>query len=231
MVKHALAISASQGAISSLQVFKALFRIPSGPSAVLFKRRLIVLAISSIIMSLSTLRRVTGVLPMMSLRSAGAGQGKNLFIRIFTFLSLLLVACGSSALYRGGKCGSSTRRPTFFFAHFTMAQRPLLQGRLGLKVYSFINRLQLFLASFFRVFFNWFLVSLYRLSFLGLWLLVYFLLACYWLAIRTAHCMDHACRARQLYSRVQHACLSRPLPQFSSIQSQLPRPKGLGGFL
>jgi len=34
-----------------------------------------VLAISSVVMSLSTLRRVTGVSPVMSLRSAGAGWG------------------------------------------------------------------------------------------------------------------------------------------------------------
>ena len=32
-----------------------------------------VLAISLVVMSLSTLRRVTGVSPVMSLRSAGAG--------------------------------------------------------------------------------------------------------------------------------------------------------------
>jgi len=32
-----------------------------------------VLAISLVVMSLSTFRRVTGVLPVMSLRSAGAG--------------------------------------------------------------------------------------------------------------------------------------------------------------
>jgi hypothetical protein len=73
MVKYALAISASQGAISSLYIFKALFRILSSPSTVLFKRRLIVLAISSVIISLSTLRRVTSVLPVISLRSARAG--------------------------------------------------------------------------------------------------------------------------------------------------------------
>jgi hypothetical protein len=66
-VKHALATSASQGAISGPQVFKALFGIPSGPSAVLFKRRLIVLAISSVIMSLSTHRRVTGVSPVITI--------------------------------------------------------------------------------------------------------------------------------------------------------------------
>ena len=196
IVKHALAISISQGAISGPQVFKALFRILSSPSTILFKRRLIVLAISSIVMSLLTYRRVTGVLPIILLRSARAGQGKNLSIRIFTFLLLLLVACASPALYRGGRCGSSARRPAFFFTYFAIVQRPLLWGRLGLKVYLFINRLQLFLASFFRVFFNWFLVSLYCLSSLGLWLLIYFLLARRWLAIRTAHYADHACRAQ-----------------------------------
>jgi len=66
-----------------------------------------VLAISSVIMSLLTLRRVTGVLPVMLLRSAGAGWGKNLSVRIFAFLSLSLVACGSPALYRGGRYRSS----------------------------------------------------------------------------------------------------------------------------
>jgi len=65
-------MSISQGAISGLQVFRALFRILSGPSAVLFKRRLIVLAISLVVMSLLTLRRVTSVLLVMLLRSAGA---------------------------------------------------------------------------------------------------------------------------------------------------------------
>ena len=65
-----------------------------------------VLAISSVVMSLSTCRRVTGVSPVMSLRSAGAGWGKNLSVRIFAFLSLLLVACVSPALRRGGRCGS-----------------------------------------------------------------------------------------------------------------------------
>jgi hypothetical protein len=93
---------------------------------VLFERRLIVLAISSVVISLSTLRRVTGVLPVMSLRSAGAGWGKNLSVRIFAFLLLLLVACGSPALRRGGRCGSSTGRPAFFFAHFAIVYRPLL---------------------------------------------------------------------------------------------------------
>ena len=56
IVKYTLAISISQGAISGLQVFKALFRILSRPSTILFKRRLIVLAISSIIISLLTYR-------------------------------------------------------------------------------------------------------------------------------------------------------------------------------
>jgi len=122
-------------------------------------------------MSLLTRRQVTSISPMILLRSAGAGWGKNLSIRIFAFFLLLLVACNSPALRRGSRCRSSTRRLTFFFAHFAIAQRPLLWGRLGLEVCSFINRLQLFLASFFRVFFNWFLVYLYRLSSSGSWLL------------------------------------------------------------
>ena len=121
IAKHALAISISQGTISSLQVFKALFRILSSPSTILFKRRLIVLAISSIIISLSTLRRVIGVLPIILLRSTRASQGKNLSIRIFTFLLLLLVAYNSPTLYRGSRYRSSTRRPTFFFTYFTIA--------------------------------------------------------------------------------------------------------------
>ena len=130
-----------------------------------------VLAISLVIMLLLTLRRVTGALPMISLRSAKASQGKNLSIRIFAFLLLLLVVSDSPGLYRGGRCGSSTRRPAFLFAHFAILQRPLLWGRLRLVVYLFINRLQLFLTSFFRVFFSWFLVSLYCLSSSGSWLL------------------------------------------------------------
>ena len=97
-------------------------RILSSPSTILFKRRLIVLAISSIVISLSTLRRVTGVLPVMSLRSTRASQGKNLSIRIFTFLLLLLVVAYSSpTLYRGSRYKSSARRPTFFFTYFTIA--------------------------------------------------------------------------------------------------------------
>jgi hypothetical protein len=79
-----------------------------------------VLAISSVVMSLSTLRRVTGVSPVMSLRSAGAGWGKNLSIRIFAFSSLLLMAYSSPALRRGGRCRSSTRRPAFFFTYFAI---------------------------------------------------------------------------------------------------------------
>ena len=143
-------------------------------------------------MSLLTHRRVTSVLPIMLLRSTRAGLGKNLSIRIFTFLLLLLVAYNSLTLHRGSRYRSSTRRPTFFFAHFAIAQRPLLQGRLRLEVCLFINYLQLFLASFFRVFFNQFLISLYCLLSLGLQLLIYFLLAYYQLAIRTAHYADHA---------------------------------------
>ena len=49
-----------------------LFSILSSPSTILFKRRLIVLAISSVIISLSTLRRVTGASPVISLRSTKA---------------------------------------------------------------------------------------------------------------------------------------------------------------
>ena len=146
-----------------------------------------VLAISSIILSLLTYRQVTSVSPVMLLRSAKANQGKNLFIRIFTFLLLLLVACNSPTLYRGGRYRSFTKYFVFFFAYFAIAQRPLLQGRLRLKVYLFINYPQLFLASFLRVFFNQFLISLYYLLSLGLQLLVYFLLTYYWLVIRTVY--------------------------------------------
>ena len=132
----------------------------------------------------------------MLLRSTRASQGKNLSIRIFAFLLLLLVAYNSPTLYRGSRYRSSTSRPTFFFTYFTIAYRPLLQGRLRLEVYLFINRLQLFLTSFFRVFFNQFLISLYRLLSLGLQLLKYFLLTYYQLAIRTAYYTDYAYRAQ-----------------------------------
>ena len=122
IVKHTLAISASQGTKSGPQVFKALFRILFSPSAILFKRQLIVLAISSVIILLLTYRRVTSILPVILLRLARAGQGKNLSIRIFTFLLLLLVAYNSPALYRGGRYRSFTKRPTFFFfTHFAIA--------------------------------------------------------------------------------------------------------------
>ena len=57
-----------------------------------------VLAISLVIMSLLTLRRVTGASPIISLRSAKAGWGKNLSVRIFAFLSLSLVASDSPGL-------------------------------------------------------------------------------------------------------------------------------------
>ena len=64
-------------------------------------------------------------------------------------------------------------------------------GEAQLVVYSLINRLQLFLTSFFRVFFSQFLISLYYLSSLGLQLLIYFLLARYWLAIRSIYYIDY----------------------------------------
>ena len=121
ITKYALAISISQGAISSLQVFKALFRILLSLSTILFKRRLIVLAISSAIISLLIYRRVTSVLPIILLRSARASQGKNLFIRISTFLLLLLVAYNFPILYRGSKYRFSTRSLTLFFTFFAIA--------------------------------------------------------------------------------------------------------------
>ena len=61
-------------------------------------------------------------------------------------------------------------------------------------VYLFMNSFQLFLASFFRVFFNWFFMSLYCLSFLGLQLLIYFLFVCRWLITKSVYCIDYACR-------------------------------------
>ena len=120
IIKYTLAISASQGAISSPQVFRASFGILSGPSTILFKRRLIVLAISSVIILLLTLRQVAGILPVILLRSTRAGQGKNLSIRIFAFLLLSLIAGNSPVLRIGGRCGSSTRRPAFFFTYFAI---------------------------------------------------------------------------------------------------------------
>ena len=69
IIKYTLAISVSQGTINGPQVFRALFRIPSSPSAVLFKRRLMVLAISSIIILLLTLRRVISILFIILLKS------------------------------------------------------------------------------------------------------------------------------------------------------------------
>ena len=190
MPRHQASSSLHHHTISSLQVFKALFRILFRLSAILFKRRLIVLAISSVDISLLTYRRVTSALPVILLRSARASQGKNLSIRIFTFLLLLLVTYNSPTLYRGSRYRSSTSRPTFFFTYFTIAYRPLLQGRLRLEVYLFINYLQLFLTSFFRVFFSQFFISLYYLLSLGLQLLKYFLLTRRLLAIRTAYYTD-----------------------------------------
>src|SRR6266576_5911858 len=102
-------MSASRGTISGPQVFRALFGILSSPSTILFKRRLIVLAISLVVILLLTLRQVTSILLVILLRSARASWGKNLFIRIFAFLSLLLMACSSPALYRGNMYRSSTR--------------------------------------------------------------------------------------------------------------------------
>ena len=166
-----------------------------------------VLAISSVVISLLTLRQVTGVLLVISLRSTRAGQGENLSIRIFAFLLLLLVAYSLPTLYRGSRYRSSTRRPAFFFTYLTIVQRPLLQGMLVLVVYSFINRLQLFLTSFFRVFFSWFLMSLYYLSSLGLWLLIYFLLTYCWLATRTAYYVNYAYRVQGPVLRPGNALL------------------------
>ena len=119
-IKYTLAISVSQGAISSLQVFRASFGILPGPSTVLFKRQLMVLAISLVIILLLTLRQVTGVSPVILLRSARAGQGENLSIRIFAFLLLSLIASNSPILYIGGRYRSSTRRPAFFFTYFAI---------------------------------------------------------------------------------------------------------------
>jgi len=79
-----------------------------------------VLAISLVIISLLTLRRVTSASPMILLRSARASWGKNLSIRIFAFLLLLLVASNLPSLRRGGRCRSFTRRPAFFFTYFTI---------------------------------------------------------------------------------------------------------------
>ena len=59
-------------------------------------------AISSVVMSLSTLRRVTSASPVISLRSAKAGWGKKFSVRIFAFSSLSLVASDSPGLRRGG---------------------------------------------------------------------------------------------------------------------------------
>ena len=114
-------------------------------------------------------------------------------MRIFAFSLLSLIASNSFSLYRGRKRGSSIKCPAFLFTHFAILQRLLLWGRLGLVVYLFINRLQLFLTSFFRVFFSWFLVSLYCLLSSGFWLLVYFLLTYRWLATRAVYYMDYAC--------------------------------------
>ena len=78
----------------------ALFGILSSPNTVLFKRRLIVLAISLVVILLSTLKRVTSASPVISLRSAKAGWGKNLSVRIFAFLSLSFVASDLPGLRR-----------------------------------------------------------------------------------------------------------------------------------
>ena len=120
IIKYTLATSASQGTISGPQIFRALFGILSGLGAVLFKRRLIVLAIFLVNISLLTIRRVAGVSPVILLRSTRASQGKNLSIRIFAFLLLLLIAGNLLVLCIGGRYGSSTRRPAFFFAYFTI---------------------------------------------------------------------------------------------------------------
>ena len=150
-----------------------------------------VLAISLVIILLSTLKQVTSALPIILLRSAKANQGKNFSIKIFAFLLLLLIVSNSPSLHRGGRYGSFTKYSAFLFAHFTILQRPLLWGRLRLVIYLFINRLQLFLTSFFRVFFSQFLISLYYLLSSGLQLLIYFFFTYYQLVTRTVYYIDH----------------------------------------
>ena len=124
---HAYAYTSHNNA--SGQCRNTLFRILFSFSAILFKRRLIVLAISSIIILLLTYRQVTSVLPIMLLKSAKASQGKNLFIRIFAFLLLLLIAYTSPTLYRGGRYRFSAKHPTFFFCLFCYSPKALIIGK------------------------------------------------------------------------------------------------------
>jgi len=79
-----------------------------------------VLAIFLVVILLLTLRRVTSASLVISLRSTRASWGKNLSIRIFAFLLLLLIASNLPGLCRGGRCRSSTRRPAFLFAYFAI---------------------------------------------------------------------------------------------------------------
>src|SRR6266704_2642869 len=132
-------MSITQNIINSPQAFKASFGILFNFNAVLFERRLIVLAISFVVMSLLTHRQIAGISPMMSLKFAETGWKKSLFVRIFAFSSLLFMACVSFACHKGGMCKFSAGRPAFFFAHFAIAQRPLLWGRLRLVICLFIN--------------------------------------------------------------------------------------------
>jgi len=54
-------------------------------------------------------------------RRPNRDPNRTLSNELLLLLLLLLVACNSPALYRGSKYRSSTRRPTFFFAYFTIA--------------------------------------------------------------------------------------------------------------
>ena len=150
IVKHTLAMSVSQGTISGPQIFRASFGILSSPSTILFKRWLIVLAISLVNILLLTLRQVTGISPVILLRSTGARQGKNLSIRIFTFLLLLLIASNSLILYISGRYRSSTRYPAFFLFLYLFCYR-LKAFIIGEAQVSsiLINKLSLAIPYFF----------------------------------------------------------------------------------
>ena len=63
------------------------------------------------------------------------------------------MACGSPALRRGGRCGSSTGRPAFFFAHFAMVMLVIKEkdNNMKSKVYYKVIRTILKYKSCFSI--------------------------------------------------------------------------------
>jgi len=93
LVKQWLATSARSFIITRATILRTLFGIPSGPRALLFRRLLISLLISSIKIVGLILSALYSIIASSSilLRSAVPVLGKNLVIKMSTFMVLLSV--------------------------------------------------------------------------------------------------------------------------------------------